>query len=143
MLANHFAANHDLARLLVKRQRYWEAAPHYERAIAAQPGGVNRYEAAACAAQAATAEAAPLTNAQRAHWRRQALTWLRAEFLDLNQRAAAGVAGEPPAAEVLAKWLSEPRLASVRSADALVLLPEDEQGEWRALWADVAAAAPK
>ncbi len=39
--------------------------------------------------------------------------------------------------EALTRWKADPNLAGVRDADPLAKLPESEQAEWRALWADV------
>jgi serine/threonine protein kinase/Tfp pilus assembly protein PilF len=131
----------DLARLCRDYGRPSAAARLYAAAFAARPaladdlGSRNRYDAACAAARAAAAPGeAPLSEAERAGLRRQALGWLRAD-LALKSRQRSKSAGE-----ALAAWQTDAALAGVRERAALERLPDDERGQWERLWADVAAA---
>jgi eukaryotic-like serine/threonine-protein kinase len=87
------------------------------------------------------ADAARADEAERTSWRKQALTWLRA---DLAAQVAIldrdPVANGPAIRQVLTRWQSEPELACVRETVELDRLHPDERKEFAAFWADLAAA---
>jgi tetratricopeptide (TPR) repeat protein len=136
------------ARLCQFKRRHAGAARLYREAFAAQPALVAspddglRYDAACAAALAGCgtgADAAALTDAERAGFRQQARDWLRA---DLD--ALCGLLNKDPdkarpmVTQKMRHWLRDPDLAGVRGPDALAKLPEAERAGWRQLWADVA-----
>ncbi len=141
-----------LARLCQFRCRrlYAASVRLYAAAFVARPRladdlrAGHRYDAACAAALAAAgqgADAAGLTDRQRARFRQQALDWLRA---DLRARAA-GLKDDDrdtreAAREALRHWRGDPDLAGVRSAEALAKLPSKERRPWQELWADLDAA---
>jgi serine/threonine-protein kinase len=111
--------------------------------LAADLRAQHRYHAARTAAQAGCGHGtdAPEPGATEGkRWRDQAREWLRAELavyvraVDTNPMAS-----RAGARQRLSAWRVEPALACVRDPGALDKLPEDEQKEYRALWADVAA----
>jgi tetratricopeptide (TPR) repeat protein len=143
----------EYARVCQIKHLYAAAARLYQDAIGAQPDPVAsqvnyvRYYAACAAALAgggAGKDAAKLTAAERAGFRKQALDWLRADLdawrklLDKEpDKARAAVAGK------MQHWLQDRDFQGVRGAEALGKLPEAERAGWRKLWADVAATLAK
>jgi serine/threonine-protein kinase len=106
-----------------------------------------RYPAARCAALAGCGlgeDGAKLNAAERAHWRKQARAWLRADLAvwaqTLNSRSRAA---RVLVRRLLTHWQADPDLAGVRDAAALAGLPEAERAAWRRLWADVQALLEK
>jgi serine/threonine-protein kinase len=100
-----------------------------------------RYPAARCAALAGCglgADGAPLSAAERTHWRKQARDWLRADLamwtnmLDSNFQRAQVLANRQ-----LTRWQTDPDLAGLREPAALDKLPADERAEWLTLWKEV------
>jgi serine/threonine-protein kinase len=152
------------------RRRYAAAARFYAGAFAADPrladdlDQSHRYNAACCAALAATGQgedAKDLTDETARALRRQALGWLRAElalYAQIADRDEAarqlmrqnlahwpGEAGDVRADDRarqtvrrnLAHWQRDGYLVSVRDGKALDKLPDDERRDWRRLWEDV------
>jgi serine/threonine-protein kinase len=133
------------------------AARLYEEAFTGRPqlGAVrgvrgSHFYTAACAAARAgcgTAEdAANLTEAQRGHWRRRALEWLRADLrhrareLEADQAGARfDDSGREHALRLLARCQADPDLQGLREAAALDRLPAAEKQACRLFWAEVAA----
>jgi Flp pilus assembly protein TadD len=125
------------------------AARLYAAAFADQPQWADdlreghRYAAACAAARAGAGrgqDAGPLSEAERARLRGQALAWLRADL------AAWGKAMGKPSPQTrtsvrqtLQAWRKEPKLAGLRDEAALTTLPASEQEAWRQLWADADA----
>jgi serine/threonine protein kinase/Tfp pilus assembly protein PilF len=119
----------------------------YELAFAAHPELAADFQAgrrfdAACAAAIVAGgglkDTVPPDEEERLHWRRQALTWLRAD-LELCTRQVEG-ADEPFRAAVqqrLERWLREPDLAGLRDAHSLARLSASEREAWSAHWAEV------
>jgi serine/threonine-protein kinase len=144
------AEQRDLARLCQQYKRqYAAAARFYADAFAARPRLAedlrtgDRYNAACAAALAGCGrgeDAAKLGAKERARWRGQALTWLRA---DLAARAKQLESGKPEdradVQEQLRHWQEDADLAGLRDPDSVAKLPADEQEACRKLWADVAA----
>jgi hypothetical protein len=133
-----------LAQRPYKRQ-YAAATRLYAEAFAAREASADlvarhRYNAACAAALAAAGKgqgAAKLQDKERARWRQQALTWLKADL------AACGKLAEGPAEQrlrvrqQLTHWRADADLAGVRDKAALDKLPEAERAAWRKLWAEV------
>jgi len=143
----------DLAEICRSRRRYVAAARLSRDAFAhrahladdLQSG--DRYSAAGSAARAGCGlgeDAKDLDDMERAGWRKQALTWLRA---DLNQRAKqldGGKAEDRKAVRRDVAILAEGRrLAGVRDTAELAKLPADEQEAWRKFWMDVQSVLDK
>jgi tetratricopeptide (TPR) repeat protein len=134
------------ARVCALKRLNGAAARLYDGAFAARPelasnrAAGHRYRAACAAAQAGCgegADGATLDAAGRARWRRQALTWLRA---DLAAWARLLKGGTPPARiqaqQALERWQHASDLAGLRDAKPLAQLPQAEQEACRRLWAD-------
>jgi tetratricopeptide (TPR) repeat protein len=139
----------EYAQVCQIKRLYAAAARLCREAIAAQPDLVAspangiRYNAACAAALAgcgAGADAARLSDVERAGLRKQALDWLRPDLdawrgqLDKDPDKA-----RPAVAQTMRHWLVDPDFSAVRGAGALAKLPEAERQDWQKLWADVAA----
>jgi hypothetical protein len=138
-----------LAQMCYDTKRHAAAARFWAEALEADPKlgddrqASHRYNAACAAALAASGqtkdEPAP-DAAAKAKLRRQSHAWLKAE------QAAWGKlleSGPPQARACIARfmnhWKEDNDLVGVRQAEALAKLPEAEQKEWQALWAEVEA----
>jgi hypothetical protein len=137
-------------------KRYQTAARLYVLAFARDPRQANlntapRYHAARYAALAAAragCDAPTLGDQDRALWRRQALTWLRAELTARDKQLQSWWPGQAAQArQALLYWQKDAGLASLRDKDALAQLPLEERQACQGLWADVqtllAKAQPK
>src|SRR5262249_27896068 len=105
----------------------------------------TRYNAACAAALAASGrggdDAHPLGDQDRAHLRRQALNWLRAELAAWRRR----LEKTPPGARAAIvrhmqswqPWQRDPDFAGVHGPQALAALPPDERSDWQKLWQEV------
>src|SRR5262249_35308219 len=83
---------------------------------------------------------APADGPERARWRQQALTWLRAALAASAKLVEGGQADDRTLVQVqLRQWEGDPDLAGVRDAAVLDRLPEAQRDGWRRLWADVTA----
>jgi hypothetical protein len=80
-----------------------------------------------------------MTPTDRLRWRRQALTWLRADLLVWDERQAADPSAGPLVAQTMRHWRSDPDLAGLRDAAQLARLPAEERAACQRLWIDVAA----
>src|SRR5262249_28406771 len=131
------------------KQLYATAAQFYLDAFAEEPRSAEsrdppfQYQAACAAALAGCGrgqDAEALDAKERAHWRGQALDWLRADLTGWTKDLDSGKQEDRAAArQALQKWLSDADLAGVRDADCLRQLPQAEQEAWRKLWAEVDA----
>src|SRR5207249_940263 len=78
---------------------------------------------------------------ERARLRQQAVAWLRA---DLDALARALPASKPEERPLLLarlqRWKVDADLASLRDAESVSKLPDDERAALRSLWADLDAA---
>jgi eukaryotic-like serine/threonine-protein kinase len=125
------------------------AARLYVDAFAADPTLADDYHAnhrsnAACAAAlvgcGGASDGRPLSEAERAGWRKQTCAWLKADLaawaraMNSNSRAERDLAKQR-----LTRWQIDPDLAGVRDASALERFSKDEREEWLALWRDIAA----
>jgi tetratricopeptide (TPR) repeat protein len=143
MILAHFAAHakNDFLGAARMFQKAFEERP--EIAISSNDIPWNRplYLAGCCAAKASQVkqgDAAKLTDAERAMWRRQALGWLRQELGYWDRQ----IAGKLPsdrvrAARELVSLEREGWLAGVRDEKELADLPSGEQAAWRELWVEV------
>jgi serine/threonine-protein kinase len=131
------------------KQFYSAAAQFYLNAFAEEPRSAEsrdppfRYQAACAAALAGCGrgqDAEALDEKARAHWRGQALDWLRADLTrwtkDLDSDKQEDRAS---ARHALQNWLADADLAGIRDVDSLRRLPDGEQEAWRNLWAEVEA----
>jgi serine/threonine-protein kinase len=148
----------ELARLCIDKQLYATSAQFYQDAFAAQPDLATnlqthqRYYAACVAARAGCGQgrdASKLDARRRAHWRQQALDWLRADLTLLAKHLDAVTPAVRQQIELqLRYWQRNPELAGLREPAALDGLPDTERGKCIKLWADVEqlrkrAGAPK
>jgi serine/threonine-protein kinase len=138
----------EFGQLFKYRRRYAAASRQYAAAFALEPALLDkltpghRYDAACYAALAGCGQGAdPPGIAERVRWRRQALTWLRAELAALARRVRTEEApGRGAVERALRHWQRDADLAGVRGP-AVERLPAEERGPWRKLWDDVAALA--
>src|SRR5262249_53775108 len=123
--------------------RLWAEALDADPKVAESRQPPHRYNAACAAALVADGQGmdgpAP-DDATRLKLRQQALAWLRSELAIWTTLVEWG----PPqarafVAQTLEHWRKDTDLAGVRDPEALVKLPEEERGEWRALWEQVEA----
>ena len=136
----------ELARLCVLKKLDAAAARFYADAfaraprLADEPG--DRYNASCSAALAGcgrSQDGIELDEAERAHWRAQARTWLRKE-LDRWRAAPTTEAREHQLVRrMLTHWKIDPDLAGLRDPDSIRGLPQAERDECLAIWSDVDA----
>jgi tetratricopeptide (TPR) repeat protein/serine/threonine protein kinase len=128
-------------RLYAASCRLYVQAFTQQAALAANLQAGHRYNAACAAARAgcgAGKDAASLDPMQRRHWRRQALTWLRADLeawrrlLDKGPEATRAAIGQQ-----LRHWLEDTDFAGVRDQKALAALSEAERAGWQKLFQEV------
>jgi hypothetical protein len=143
----------DLATEAARRGARTTAAVAYRTAFAAEPRLVNdlaahhRYNAACCAALAASGKGKDgdaLTRADWLAWRLRALTWLRADLTARQKQLKSwwpGQAGQ--ARDSLRRWQTDADLAGLRDAKALAKLPAEERETCRRLWAEVSELLKK
>ena len=128
-------------------QHYTEAVAIYAEAFARNPkladnsSNSYRYNAACCAALAADGKGRePPLLSERPEYRRQARTWLEAQFA---QRKRSFEANENSARtqtrKDLEEWLLDADLASIRNPARLRELHPDEQALFERFWRDVRA----
>jgi serine/threonine-protein kinase len=138
----------DLIGVCTLKKQHVGAARLYADAFAADAKladdlqGMHRYIAASHAAMAGNGQdtAARLPGEERAHWRQQALAWLRADLALCTRKAEAGKAAErEQARKLLGQWREDADLAGIRDPETLARLPEGERRESQRFWADVEA----
>jgi tetratricopeptide (TPR) repeat protein len=107
----------------------------------------NRYAAARAAARAGCGqgeEAAKLAEDERARWRMQALSWLRADLVLWTKQMESGTPLErKTVAARLQHWQRDRDLAGIRDAAMLAKLPPGERQACTKLWAQVDAVLRK
>jgi tetratricopeptide (TPR) repeat protein len=132
----------------IYKERYAAAAGFYAAAFTAQPKladdlSGHRYNAACAAALAGGGQGKDATGLgamQRLYWRRQALTWLRAELDAWGKRLKKEPDKMRPVLIMqMQHWRQDTDLAGVRDKGRLARLPAEERAAWARLWADVAA----
>jgi serine/threonine-protein kinase len=143
----------ELAVACHNKRFYAGAACLYAAAFAAEPrlvdqvGSGHRYHAACCAAQAGCGrgkDASQLDEKERARWRRQGQDWLRAELARHAERLQRDNPTNRRKVRLsLQRWLTDPRLAGVRGAQAIGRLPAGEREGWEKLWAEAEALQKK
>jgi serine/threonine-protein kinase len=130
------------------KHRYAAAARLYAEAFAGQPllaedlRAGHRYHAACAAALAAAGQGsdrAGVGDAERAAFRRYALTWLRADLAAWARVGQGSPQTRQSVIQALRHWLNNPDLAGLRDPQQIGRLPAEEQPACRRLWADVAA----
>jgi hypothetical protein len=101
----------------------------------------HRYNAACCAALAVAGkgkDADTLSTADRAALRTRVLSWLRAELIPLQQRAASSrPADRQQAAATLTHWLRDTDLDEVRPGTQRKDWTKEESAAWDLFWAEV------
>jgi serine/threonine-protein kinase len=131
-------------RLYAASARFWEEAFIARPELAERLELGDRFLAAGVAALVGCGhpgrDTAGLTAQERARWRRQALTWLRADLAlwarELRNRTPES---RSRVEEALGQWQTDTDLVGLRDAADVARLPAEEQAACRALWADVAA----
>jgi tetratricopeptide (TPR) repeat protein len=133
----------QLAAVCLLKKRYGDAVRLFDESFAAQPPPAGELQAdvrfeAACAAIGAAEQSDDL--AERARLLDKAMKWMGA---DLTMWVQVLNGGKESDRKYLLKtvylWRSEPRLASIRDAEALRRWPPELQAQCRALWHDVNA----
>jgi tetratricopeptide (TPR) repeat protein len=111
--------------------------------LAADLEAGHRYHAACAAARASAGQGAGadgLADAERARWRRQALSWLRQDLTANGQFLKFGTPEERRRVGVrLRQWRCDPGLAPLRDPPAVARLPADEREACKRLWVDFEA----
>jgi Tfp pilus assembly protein PilF len=139
----------EIATMCQSKRLYAAAAGFAAAAFAADPkladdmNAGHRYDATCYAALAAAGQgddASKLDDRERAHLRKQALDWLRADlaaYLEIYDK------GLPTARALiqhqLKHWQQDSDLAGLRDAAALAKLPAEDRAACAKLWTDVAA----
>jgi serine/threonine-protein kinase len=135
-----------LAVVCMSLHRSMRAAALYAEAFATDPALPGqmlgmREHAARCAVRAAGGQdddAVGLTDEQRAHWRAEAIAWLKAD-LEQWTRMAAEPSRRDLARRSLERWRSDPDLAGLREPASLEQLSAAERAACQEIWAGVAA----
>jgi hypothetical protein len=136
----------EYARFCKETQRYEASARLYVQAFAADPKlaadlpASHRYAAAGSAARAGSGQGrdASKLDQDRARWRRQALTWLRAELAQRRTQLQSDKPVDRAAAiQKLRHWQRDNDLVCLRDKDSLAKLPAAERQACEKLWADV------
>jgi tetratricopeptide (TPR) repeat protein len=143
LCADAFAADPDLAERLttqcLRRAAQESNKSNRTEALISE----IRYRAARCAASAGCGlgkDGSKLSAAERTHWRRKALEWLRTDLVVLSETLVGGLpADRGLAKELLTLWQDEPDLAGLREPARLKMLAADERNAFLSLWAEVGA----
>jgi tetratricopeptide (TPR) repeat protein len=139
----------ECAEVCAMKERYAAAAGLYADTFAAAPhlaedlDAGHRYEAA-CAATLAgfgrDVDTAELNEKERARWRQQARTWMRADVAAWTQKLDTGAKADRELVQkVSARWWADPGLAWLHDASLVEGLPPAERQECLALWQDAEA----
>jgi tetratricopeptide (TPR) repeat protein/tRNA A-37 threonylcarbamoyl transferase component Bud32 len=138
----------EYARLCHHNKLYRASVGLYTAAFAADPKraedlkSADRYQGACAAAQAAANrdKNTRLDRRELTRWRRQALSWLRADLALWTRQLEQGNPQAPALVrQRMRHWQRDSNLADLRDAAALAGLPEAERAAWRKVWADVDA----
>jgi hypothetical protein len=136
----------DIGEALATKGRYIEAIPFIAAGVDADEISKERrdparYVAACCAVLAASQKPndgqTNISESTRSQWRRQALTWLRADWNAKQQSFEQLPDGKSQLRALLTHWLDDPDLTSVRDTEALQTLSSEERAEWSAFWKQV------
>ncbi len=139
----------EVADLAYEAKQFDRSAQLYVAAFQAEPklaedmGASSRYDAACAAARAGAGTSdnkPPLVEPEKARWRKQAIDWLKADLAHWTRQVEAG---KPEAKRLvrqkLRQWKDDTDLAGIRDEALVKGLPEGEQKDCRALWAEVDA----
>jgi eukaryotic-like serine/threonine-protein kinase len=132
------------ASLCFRTRKPLAAARLYREILIAHPGLNGLFDSAAYAAAMAGCgrgrEAAGLDETERARWRQQALSWIRAA-LEMRRRNFKVHPAKTRRAVLVAigLWKTQPALSGLRDAPKLAKLPARERVAWRRFWSDVDA----
>jgi hypothetical protein len=125
----------------------WAEAIESDPGIANDLRAAHRYNAACAAALAAAGQgedAAKLDDKEKVRLRKQALDWLRADFiLRTKQLESDSPADRAAAQQALRHWQKDPDLVGIRDPEALAKLPPEERAACIKLWADVVGLLKK
>jgi hypothetical protein len=128
-------------RLFAAAATLYLAAFSADRGLVSGIPGEHRINAACAAARAGCGsgeDGSWLGTAERLRWRRQALTWLRADLRAWQQLLDRDPAkGRAAVAGAMAHWRADADFNGVRGPGALARLPAEERDAWARLWADV------
>jgi serine/threonine-protein kinase len=137
----------ELAQLCYDKKLHGTSARLSSEAFQAQPKladdmqAQHRYNAACAAALAGTGQGKddpPLDEAAKNRWRKQAITWLKADLKAWSKlRESASPQVRRSIKQTLQHWKSDLDLTALRDPAALAKLPDDEQKACQALWAEV------
>ncbi len=141
------AERDEYADLCYEKKHYVAAARFFTQGLTADPRTADdlehsrRYRAACAAALAGCGrgdDAGQLDDNELVRWRKQALSWLRADLKAYGELLPASNPKErKQLQEWLRSWQSEPALAGLRDATTVAHLSAAEQESCRQLWAEV------
>jgi eukaryotic-like serine/threonine-protein kinase len=141
LCADAFAADPDLADRLTTECLRQAAQESNESNRTEALTSDCWYRAARCAALAGGGlgkDGSKLSAAERTHWRRKALEWLRTDLHVLSETLDGGLTADRGLAkELLTLWQDEPDLAGLREPARLKMLSADERKGCLDLWAEV------
>lgn len=126
---------------LHRKKNYRDAVRLYEKAFAAQPQLASerlswvRFDAARAAILLSINDG--VGEADRADFRRKALSWFRMELTLWKDHLQENPHSGDSCEERLAQWKTHQDLASVREKPNRGSFPEEEQRAWERLWAEV------
>jgi serine/threonine-protein kinase len=127
--------------------RFWTDVFQAQSNLADDMEAEHRYKAACAAARAASGQGKddpPLDEPAKAHWRQQAIDWLKADLAAWSKVLDSGLQeGRQAVAATLQQWKVDLDLAGLREPAVVAKLREDEQKACRTLWAEVDALLAK
>jgi serine/threonine-protein kinase len=139
----------EFAELCATKGHYADAARLYAEVFAAAPqlaedlDAGHRYKAACATTLAGLGRGAPaaaLKESERARWRQQARTWLRADLAAWTRKLDTAIpADREMVQKVSARWWADPDLAWLHDAGGLDELPPVERQECLSLWQEAEA----
>jgi serine/threonine protein kinase/Flp pilus assembly protein TadD len=147
------AERNEYAQVCYLKMLYVASARFRAEAFTADPRSADdlkagsRYDAARAAALAGAGQgtdAARLDESERAHWRKQALDWLRADLAAYGKLLEGGGPDDRRfLRQQLRRWQRDPDLAGLSDPAAVAGLPDDEQESCQELWAGVRSLLAK
>jgi tetratricopeptide (TPR) repeat protein len=143
------AERNGYAQLCYYTKRYVAAAGLWAEVFTAQPKladdlqAAHRYRAACAAVLAGCGKgkyAEQLTDKECSHWRRQALTWLRADLAVRTRQLHSGKQKDRvEVKQELRHWQSDPNLSGLRDPATVARLPAGEREACKQFWSEVQA----
>ncbi len=128
-------------KLFVSGARLLMDAIRTDRELGVPTKSFCRYNSACAAARAGEGEGNEkprLDEREKAHWRQQALDWLKTDLAAFTKQIQARDSRvDEQVVRQLRHWKHDPDLASIREEASLKAFPDDEQKACRALWAEV------